>query len=184
MTLPPAPGSIEDTPPMPTSGVLAGECHRYPVRIHWENTDAGGIVYHSEYLKFCERARTELLRLVGIAQEKMMQEAKVAFAVAKLTIDYRRPAVLDDILIVETRSHSMGAASMILQQTLLRGSEVIADVSVRIACLNLVSGGPARIPASVRSRLTALESLSQEAQSGTSSGASTSPSKPNTPSHP
>ncbi|WP_242390466.1 YbgC/FadM family acyl-CoA thioesterase [Pararhodospirillum photometricum] len=124
------------------------------MRVHWENTDAGGIVYHSQYLNFAERARTEMLRLLGLAQRDLMDQEGLAFAVARLSLDYRRPARLDDALTVETRIVHVGGALLDLDQRLRRGPQELTRLAVRVACLALASGAPARLPASVRALLT------------------------------
>ncbi len=138
----------------PPSGEIRDGRHWLPVRVYWENTDAGGIVYHSEYLKFAERARTEYLRLVGVHQSALLEAEGIAFAVASLSIDYKRPATLDDALVVESELAELGAASLLMLQTIHRGMDtVIARLRVKVACLSLRSGGPVRLPASIRSRL-------------------------------
>ncbi|MBK1665890.1 4-hydroxybenzoyl-CoA thioesterase [Rhodospirillum rubrum] len=137
----------------PTSGLWRQGCHLLPVRVHWENTDAGGIVYHAEYLKFAERARTEMLRLAGIHQGSMLAGEGVGFAVAKLSIDYKRPAKLDDALVVETTLDAVGGAVLDLTQTIRREGDPLAILTVRVACLSLKAGVPIRIPAIMREKL-------------------------------
>jgi len=124
------------------------------VRVHWENTDAGGIVYHAQYLNFAERARTEMLRLLGIGQRALQDGNGLAFAVARLGVEYRRPARLDDALVVETRVVHIGGAVLDLDQTIRRAAEVTTRLSVRVACLSLATGTPARFPAALRGLLT------------------------------
>lgn len=93
------------------SGHIEAGRHFFPVRVYYEDTDAGGIVYYANYLKFAERARTEMLRLVGLNQSQLKKENGILFAVRSLTIDYRRPAVLDDLLEVVSRfSNQIGRA--------------------------------------------------------------------------
>ncbi|MCF8478996.1 MAG: tol-pal system-associated acyl-CoA thioesterase [Rhodospirillum sp.] len=140
--------------PQPVSGLWRDGRHLFPVRVHWENTDAGGIVYHSEYLKFAERARTEMLRLADLSQQEMLKELGVAFAVARMTIDYKRPAVLDDALVVETIVEQLGGAVMDLKQTISRAGTVLTILSVRVACLSLKEGRATRIPKVVREKVT------------------------------
>lgn len=150
----PAPALANPGPLLPPSGRWEDGRHRFPIRIHWENTDAGGIVYHSEYLKFAERARTEMLRLAGIDQRRMLEDSGLAFAVAHLSIAYRRPARLDDALVVDSRLDHMGGALLDLVQTIRRDAEVLAELSVRVACLSQQTGGPARLPPWIRAALT------------------------------
>ena len=93
---------------------------RFDVRIYWEDTDAGGIVYHSNYLRFMERARTEMLRSLGFSQQQMKEAGEALIVVSKLEITYRRPAKLDDLLTVHTRVESLKHASVIFEQTITR----------------------------------------------------------------
>jgi acyl-CoA thioester hydrolase len=141
--------------PEPVSGLWRDGMHLFPLRVHWENTDAGGIVYHSEYLKFAERARTEMLRLADLSQQEMLKELGVAFAVARITIDYKRPAVLDDALVVKTTVEQLGGAVMDLKQTVTRKGEALAILSVKVACLSLKEGRATRIPKKVREKMAA-----------------------------
>lgn len=126
--------------------------HSFPVRVYFEDTDAGGIVYHANYLNFAERARTEMVRELGIHQDRLLREGGgTAFAVRSAEIDFRRPARLDDLLRVETEVLSVGGASVELDQRILRagdGTELVR-MGVRLGYITL-SGKPARIPAPVR----------------------------------
>lgn len=126
--------------------------HRFPIRVYYEDTDAGGIVYHSNYLNFAERARTELVRELGVSQREMLEDGEgTAFAVRSANIDFRRPARLDDLLSVETEVTSIGGASIELDQRIIRtddGTELVR-IGVRLGYITL-SGKPARIPAPVR----------------------------------
>src|SRR5665213_589371 len=112
------------------------EVHTYPVRVYYEDTDAGGIVYHGNYLKFAERARTEWLRSLGYDHKRVREEFNLLLIVKHLAIDYRAPARLDDRLAVETRVMSIGAASLDMNQ-LIRdkshaGGKVLAEVKVTV----------------------------------------------------
>ena len=136
---------------------LAGgaKAHIFPVRVYYEDTDAGGIVYYANYLRFAERARTEMLRRLGIESSKLMAEAGVAFAVRRCAADFRRPARLDDTLEVQTRLIELGGASLELEQRIVQagsGSEVV-DLVLTLACMT-ATGKPARIPPAIRRRLT------------------------------
>ncbi|WP_239988782.1 YbgC/FadM family acyl-CoA thioesterase [Paramagnetospirillum kuznetsovii] len=126
--------------------------HAFPIRVYYEDTDAGGIVYHSNYLNFAERARTELVREMGISQRALLEEGGgFAFAVRGANIDFIRPAKLDDLLRVETQVMAVGGASVELRQAIKRepeGTEVVR-IDVRLGYITL-SGKPARIPAGVR----------------------------------
>ncbi|CUW41184.1 putative enzyme (Tol-Pal system-associated acyl-CoA thioesterase 4-130) [Magnetospirillum sp. XM-1] len=126
--------------------------HSFPIRVYYEDTDAGGIVYHSNYLNFAERARTELVRELGVSQRKMLEDGEgTAFAVRSANMDFRRPAKLDDLLSVQTEVTSIGGASIELEQRIIRaedGTELVR-IGVRLGYITL-SGKPARIPAPVR----------------------------------
>ena len=126
--------------------------HRFPVRVYYEDTDAGGIVYHANYLKFAERARTEMVRALGVSQQRLLAEEGTAFAVRGLSIEYLRPARLDDALEVVTELLTVGGASLALAQRIHRaddGTELVR-MSVRLGYITL-SGRPARLPAALRS---------------------------------
>lgn len=124
--------------------------HLHPIRVYYEDTDAGGIVYHSCYLNFAERARTEMVRDLGISQQSLLQDG-TAFAVRRALVDFLRPARLDDLLTVETGLRSIGGASLDLDQTIRRnddGTELVR-IEVRLGYITL-SGRPTRLPAAMR----------------------------------
>jgi acyl-CoA thioester hydrolase len=126
--------------------------HRLPVRVYWEDTDAGGIVYHASHVRFFERGRTEYLRAHGIEQSAMMTgEAGIFFAVRRMEIDYLKPAKLDDLLSVTTSTREVGGVRMVLVQRLMRGDEVIATASVTVVTIGR-DGRPHRVPADLRRR--------------------------------
>lgn len=125
-------------------------CFVWPVRVYYEDTDAGGVVYYANYLKFMERARTEWLRALGFAQTALAREDGVIFVVRKVSVEYRQPAVFDDPLEVTARLVEAGRTRMTLQQTVERGGVVLASGRVDVACVNAVSFKPARIPALLR----------------------------------
>ncbi len=114
----------------------------YPVRIYWEDTDAGGIVYHSNYLRYMERARTELLRKLGLEQRKMSLEGAPVVVVSKMEITFARPAVLDDLLTVKTSIKLLRRASVIFDQAIVRGDETICKANVRCASVDMKRGVP------------------------------------------
>lgn len=139
----------------PGSGQRDGATHRFRVRVYYEDTDAGGIVYHANYLNFAERARTETLRLCGVGQDAMRREDGVGFTVRRCEIDYRTPARLDDVLEVRTilsdaRGARVGAVQSIHMVT---DDRVDPDWLVRLdlvlACVN-DNGRPTRLPERVR----------------------------------
>ena len=143
-------------------GRLDGTAHVYPVRVYYEDTDAGGLVYHANYLKYAERGRTEMLRLLGINHSEMATRYGLGFAVRSCSIDFRRAARLDDTLEVRSRLVDLRGASVGVEQAVLRGAEVIADLMLRIVCLR-AQGRASRIPESVRKILQPyVQSLEQD----------------------
>jgi len=131
---------------------LAAAVHRAAFRVYFEDTDAGGIVYYANYLKFAERARTEMLRDLGISHADMMKRDGLVLVVKRCEIDYRKSARLDDLLTVETELVKLGGASVDLRQRVLRGGDVLAELKVLVVCIRL-DGRPARIPEYVRAAL-------------------------------
>lgn len=128
--------------------------HRYALRVYYEDTDAAGIVYHANYLKFAERARTEMMREAGVPHAAMVEREKVMFAVRRCEVDYLRPARLDDLLDVETRLVEIGGATVGIEQIVRRAGDDLARLRIDLACLD-VNGRPSRLPASVRAVLAA-----------------------------
>jgi acyl-CoA thioester hydrolase len=131
---------------------------RLPVRIYWEDTDAGGVVFYANYLKFFERARTEWLRALGFAQEQLRQQQRIMFVVSETSVRYLRPARLDDLLDVTVNVQHAGRASMTLTQQAWRildnGSELLAEGSIRIGCVDSGTFRPCRIPNELFQRVT------------------------------
>jgi len=123
----------------------------WPVRVYWEDTDAGGIVYYANYLKFMERARTEWLRGAGVDQSRLAAEQGLIFTIVSMEIEYRRPARLDDELRVSCVAEAQGRASFAFRQEILRGpagpgEELITSARTRAACLELKSLKPRPLP--------------------------------------
>lgn len=120
----------------------------WPIRVYYEDTDSGGVVYYANYLKFMERARTEFLRYLGFEQDRLMQEQGVLFAVHSLSIQYVKPAVFNDELVIVTTIANSGKASLTFKQSIKRGSEsdLICDAEVKIACLNAEKFSPVVMP--------------------------------------
>jgi acyl-CoA thioester hydrolase len=132
--------------------------HRHPVRIYWEDTDAGGIVYHSNYLNFAERGRTEMVRGLGLKQSELADGGFV-FAVRHMDVDFLKPARLDDLLEVASTITQVAGASMEVHQVISRlddGAELVR-LHVRLAFISL-DGRPVRIPADLKTSLQALVS--------------------------
>lgn len=128
--------------------------HVWPLRVYYEDTDAAGLVYYANYLKFVERARTELLREAGIDHRRLLAEQGLAFAVRDCRIDYRRPARLDDALEIHTRVLAVSAATLGIEQKVLCDGDMLAKVDLRIVCLRQ-DGRPARLPEAVRRAVAA-----------------------------
>jgi acyl-CoA thioester hydrolase len=149
--MPPQAGAV----PAPVSGLIAGRLHRYPVRVYFEDTDLSGIVYHANYLRFMERARSDLLRLLGIDQRGTHDRGEGVYAVAGLEMRYLAPARLDDELLVETRCVALGAATVSMRQTICRGDRLLTDATVRAGFLS-ADGRPQRQPADWRARFQTL----------------------------
>lgn len=129
-----------------------GGTHLFAVRVYYEDTDAGGIVYHTSYLRFAERARTEMLRALGLDHTRLMRGDGVALAVRHLSADFLRPAVLDDLLVVWTRLTWVRGASLGAEQIIKRGTVDLVRLHLRLGCLSL-AGGAARMPAALRGAL-------------------------------
>lgn len=119
----------------------------FALRVYYEDTDAGGIVYHARYLAFAERARTELLRGLGLTHVELRESHGLMFVVRRAEVDYQRPARLDDWLRVVTTVGRVGGASCVLRQAVARDDGPVAVVTVRLACVRLDDGRPARWPA-------------------------------------
>jgi acyl-CoA thioester hydrolase len=132
---------------------MAPAAFRHALRIYWEDTDAGGIVFHANYLKYFERARTEWLRASGWGQQQMRDEHAAIFVVTDTSVHFRRPAVLDDRLEVSCAATRFGSASLDLAQQAWRGDELLVDASVRIACVDAGTFKPRRIPNDILERL-------------------------------
>lgn len=130
---------------LPASGRFDGVQHRFPVRVYFEDTDLSGVVYHANYLRFMERARSDMLACVGIDQRASFDSAEGVYAVAELRIKYRRPARLDDALVVVSRVVGVRAATATIHQRVMRGGEVLTDATVTAAFLTR-EGKPRRQP--------------------------------------
>ena len=131
------------------AGRLADGMHVLPVRVYYEDTDAGGVVYHANYLRFCERGRTDFLRLRGIRQSAMQDQF---FVVRRMTCDFLRPARLDDLLAVETRVADVGGARLDLAQSVRRDGDVLFRAEVTVALID-AGGRPRRLPPALASML-------------------------------
>jgi acyl-CoA thioester hydrolase len=132
---------------------MSGAAFEFPVRVYWEDTDAGGIVFYANYLKFFERGRTEWLRSLGIGQQKLRDDTGGMFVVSETHVKYHRPARLDDELIVTATLAEAGRASLTIAQQVLSGGPaeraVNAEGSIRIGWVEVATLRPARIPTQI-----------------------------------
>jgi len=125
----------------------------WPVRVYYEDTDSGGVVYYANYLRFLERARTEWLRARGFEQTDLAREHGIVFVVTALSIEYRRPARFNDVIAVTVEPAELGASRIVLlQRVLLEAVELVA-ASVRLACVETVTFKPVRIPGTVAEKM-------------------------------
>ena len=126
--------------------IVAGVPHLYHLRVYYEDTDAGGVVYHANYLRFAERARTEALRDLGVPHAEMAEQHGLIFMVRRTNLDYLAPARLDDALIVATRCVALGAATVALEQIVRREARSLVVCKLQLACLRASDFRPQRIP--------------------------------------
>ncbi|MGF6530691.1 MULTISPECIES: tol-pal system-associated acyl-CoA thioesterase [Paraburkholderia] len=125
----------------------------WPIRVYYEDTDAGGIVFYANYLKFFERARTEWLRACGVEQDRLVQETGALFIVRSTALDYLAPARLDDLVKIVSRPERIGRASVDFFQEAWREGTLLATGTIRVGCVDRVTLRPAAIPASVLAAL-------------------------------
>lgn len=144
---------------------MTPSAHAIAARVYWEDTDASGLVYHASYIRFMERGRTELLRELGLNQRDLLEGAAggpVFFVVRAMEIDFRKPAIMDDLLSVETRVLELGGASLAMEQQVLRSGETLVSAKVKVVCVQ--NGRAHRLPPSVREKFA-------RAQTGAASAA-------------
>lgn len=125
-------------------------------RIYYEDTDAGGVVYYANYLRFLERGRTELLRGLGFEQAQLARDGGIAFAVRSLQVEYLKPAKLDDLIEVKSTIGELGRAQVVFHQRIEREGELLVDATVRVACLDLARGRAAAMPKNIHDKLKEL----------------------------
>jgi acyl-CoA thioester hydrolase len=129
--------------------------YSFPVRVYFENTDAGGVVYHGEYLKFLERARTEWLRHLGFDHQFLGRNHRVLFIVTSVVADFLKPARLDDTLAVSVQLESLGKVRCVFAQEVRREDEVLVKAKVTVACVTGEAFKPAEIPEALRRKMEA-----------------------------
>ncbi|MGE0152301.1 MAG: tol-pal system-associated acyl-CoA thioesterase [Reyranellaceae bacterium] len=135
------------------SGVIADGRHLYALRVFYEDTDAAGIVYYANYLRFVERARTEMMRLLGYEHSALRDATGINWTVRRCEIDYLRPARLDDWLTVSSSILAMGGASLDIEQVVRKADDVLVTATLKLACMR-PDGRPARLPAGLRESLS------------------------------
>lgn len=135
--------------------------HDFPVRVYYEDTDAGGIVYHASHIRYAERGRTEFLRKIGFHNSGLMQENGVLFVVRRIEAEYLKPARLDDLLTVRTALHSMKGTSFIMRQAILREEQPLFSMDITLVCVDR-DGKPVAMPPAVRSAFTDHHTPEQE----------------------
>lgn len=128
------------------------ETFTFPVRVYWEDTDAGRVVYYASYLKFLERARTEWLRAIGIDQVKLLREERLQFVVVEANVRYHRPARFDDELVVSVTLESLRGASVEMGQEVRRAGELLVSATVRAACIDAETLKPRPLPAVLKAK--------------------------------
>ena len=138
------------------AGFDSSGAFHWPVRVYWEDTDAGGVVYYANYLKFMERARSEWLRALGFEQDELRDGAGVIFVVRRVEVDYLAPARFNDVIDVDVSVHEVGRASLSVKQTLTRGPTRLVSAQVRLACVDASHFKPVKIPQPI------LQALAQE----------------------
>lgn len=131
-------------------GHLEGNRHIYPLIVYYEDTDAGGVVYHANYLAFAERARSAMLNLLGFTNRNVAERHKVAIAVRHCTLDFKRPALLEDRLTVESRVIKLGGASLGFEQKIMRDGDELVVIEIYLACMSLEGLRAQRLPDELR----------------------------------
>ena len=140
---------MDEHAPLPASGLFQGPLHLFPVRVYYEDTDLSGIVYHANYLRWFERARSDMLRLLGIDQRAAIEAGEGHYAVAELTIRYLAPARLDEALVIASEAAEVRSASVRLRQRALRDGCLLAEAAVRVGFIS-PDGRPRRQPSAWR----------------------------------
>lgn len=126
---------------------------RWPVRVYYEDTDGGGVVYHANYLRFMERARTEWLRSLGFEQTALRDELNLLFVVREIRLKFVRPACFNDAVEVVSRLHHVGRSLLEFEQSILRGEELLTEARVEVVCVDAQRFKPTAIPAFIRTKI-------------------------------
>ena len=125
---------------------MSGTPFSFPIRVYWEDTDAGGVVYHASYVRFLERARTEWLRAQGVGQQALRESEDLVLVIRDMTLDFHKPAKLDDELQVSVVMTERRKASLLIEQEVSRGDQALVRATVRVACLVASSFRPRPLP--------------------------------------
>lgn len=145
---------------------IADGCHRHTIRVYVEDTDAGGIIYHANYLRYAERGRSEALRVLGCPHADMMRAHGRMFVVRRAELDYERPGQLDDQITVKTRVLAVRAARVVLAQTIVREAVTLVRIGLDLACVSVAEGRPARLPPAMRAALEAMRDSGETSGGG------------------
>ncbi len=127
--------------------------HSFPVRVYYEDTDAAGIVYYANYLKFAERARTESLRMCGFDQSDLLRDEKLGFVVRRCVVEFLKPAMLDDLLTIQTRLNDINKISIVMEQAVMRGSDTLVTLEVKLVVVG-EGGKISKLPIPMRKAMT------------------------------
>jgi acyl-CoA thioester hydrolase len=146
--------------PEPSGGRFDGPVHRFAVRVYFEDTDLSGVVYHANYLRWFERARSDMLRLLGIDQRAAQEAGEGAYAVADLSIRYVAPARLDDVVVIESRAEELRAASCRMHQRALKGGQLLSEARLRVGFVG-PSGRPRKQPDAWRAAFASIAPASE-----------------------
>jgi len=149
--------------PEPPGGSFEGTLHRFAVRVYFEDTDLTGVAYHANYLRWFERARSDMVRLLGIDQRAAQEAGEGSYAVVELAIRYLSPARLDDVVIVESRVEEMRAASCRIRQRALRGDTLLSEATIRVGFVD-PAGRPRRQPDEWRAAFASVSPPAQESR--------------------
>ena len=151
--MPPQPPLSPPPPLTPETGAFEGRLHHYPVRVFYEDTDFSGVVYYANYLRFLERARSSFFRMSGIGHRELLErDPPLAFVIRRIEVEYKRPARIDDALVVRTAYDTYKGARLVVSQSVWRGEELLLTADSEAACIDL-SGRPRRAPPEVMAAL-------------------------------
>ena len=143
--------------PTPDAADSWENAHHWPLRVYYEDTDAGGVVFYANYLKFMERARTEWLRTLGVEQQTLITEHDIGFVVLSLDMKYRVAAKLDDYLTIQTTITQVGRASLNFAQRALISGRVLAEGNIRVGCVRLTNLKPSALPTELFEQISQLD---------------------------